>query len=460
MQASVPHRKRHALFFAAVAIALAGAIASLTITALAGTKTGLVLGLSCVAGPILAYTAIVAPLVFPFSLFAVAVPFDNLLDIAAFGTATKGLAMLSGFAIVVYLVRTRRLVRPSPALFFWCALTLWMVTTAFWAMDQQALFKLLPTSLQLLSLYAAISLLPTDRRVVRWVAVATVAGGILAACYGTYLFHNGMYVSKSDRLWISIDPTTGIDPNHFGAALLLPIALCASVFVSARKPLAVLGAAIPLLFLLLGVAESGSRGAVLGIFAIFVYIFWRSRQRLRLLLLAVPLFVAAAAMSASTSIWQRFSESATTGGSNRIPIWHIGLVALKSHWLLGAGFNNFPFAYDQVFLQTNQMQITNWHRGPHDLLLNTAVELGIFGLALMLGAWIAQFRTTENVPSTDADYPLRIAIEAAVIGTFIAALFLDVMVFKYVWLTFILGVILRNSHVRPPVDARNVSSLR
>jgi O-antigen ligase len=453
MLASASHRKRHTLFFAALAIAVAGTVASLTITALAGTKTGLVLGLGCVAGPILGYLAIVAPLVFPFSVFALAVPFDNLLNIAAFGTATKALAMLSGVAIVVYLIRTRRLVRPSPALFFWCALTLWMTTTAFWAIDQPSLFKLLPTVLQLLTLYAAISLLPTDRRAVRWVAGAAVLGGVIAALYGAYLFHSGIDVSKNNRLWIVVDDETGIDPNHFAAALLLPISLCASAFISARKPLAIVGSAVPLLLLLVGLAESGSRGAALGVPAIFLYFFWRSRQRARLILLAVPLFLVTVALSFRTSIWERFSESVTTGGSNRLPIWNIGLEALKSHWLLGAGFNNFPFAYDQAFMKAHQFEFANWHRAPHDLLLNTAVELGIIGLALMLGAWIAQFRTTRVVPPTDPDYPLRLAVEAAIIATFIAAIFLDVMVFKYVWLTFMLGAILRNAHTRVPVDA-------
>lgn len=92
-----------------------------------------------------------------------------------------------------------------------------------------------------------------------------------------------------------------------------------------------------------------------------------------------------------------------------------------------------------------------WHRAPHNLLVGTAVELGIVGLALLFVAWYVQFRQLRDIPRGDEFYPMRIALEAAVIGTFIAALFLDVMIFKYVWLTFMLIALVRNAHyVRRP----------
>ena len=54
----------------------------------------------------------------------------------------------------------------------------------------------------------------------------------------------------------------------------------------------------------------------------------------------------------------------------------------------------------------------------------------------------------RDVPADDPDYALRLALEGALIGLFVAALFLDVMITKYVWLAFMLAALLRNAHVR------------
>ena len=87
-----------------------------------------------------------------------------------------------------------------------------------------------------------------------------------------------------------------------------------------------------------------------------------------------------------------------------------------------------------------------WHRAPHNLLVGTGVELGIIGLVLLLAAWGCQFNMLRKILPNEPEYPMRVALEATVIGTFIAALFLDVMIFKYVWLTFMLMALVRNAH--------------
>jgi O-antigen ligase len=427
-----------------ISFAIVAIVASSAITLLAGTKTGLVLAVLAIGGPLLAYVAIATPIVFPFGLYVMLVPFNNLLDFSSFGTATKFLAMLAGGALVFYLARTRRIVRPPAALLWWCGLAVWMTATAFWAIDQHSVFALLPTALQLIVLYAVISMIPVDARSLRWVLIATIAGGFLAAAYGSYLFHSGANIYYGGRLRITTD-TSAIDPNHFAAALLLPIALCTAQLMYARKFLPAALYAFAILMMLVGVAESASRGGMLGIAAIMGYLFLRSNRRWRLAI-AVPV-AAAATMVNPTMLWDRVGQAFTSGGSGRVPIWHVGVTALKSHWLLGAGYNNFTFAYDQAFLQTAQTQFADWHRAPHNLLLGTSVELGILGLVLLLAAWVAQFRMLRHVPATDTDFPIRLALEGALIGSFIAAMFLDVMIMKYLWLTFMLAAIVRNAHL-------------
>lgn len=432
----------------AAALATAGALASIAITQLAGTKTGAALALAAIGGPILVYLIVVAPIVFPFGIFLVLVPFDNLLDISAFGTLTKILGVLAGAALLTFLLRTHRAVKPPTALFIWAAVVVWMGATAFWALDQKSVFTLLPTPVELVLLYAAVSIFPSDRNAVRAAVIAAVLGGVAAATYGAYLFHSGVDVAgHGNRLWILTD-TSEIDPNHFAAALLVPIGLCSAVALRTRRLLTAVACLAALGILLVGVAESGSRGAVLGIAAIVGWLYLRGERRLKLTLFAVPAAIGLIALSLRTSIWARFAQALSTGGSNRIPIWKVGLTALKSHWLLGAGYNNFTFAYDEAFMRTNQAQFADWHRAPHDLLLGTSVELGVVGLALVLAGWFLQFRMMRDVPADHPDYAFRLALEGALIGLFVAALFLDVMITKYIWLAFMLVALLRNAHVR------------
>lgn len=430
-------------------VAFGGLVAALAVSALAGTKTGFVLALTAIGGPLAFYLAIVAPLVFPFGLYVGLVPFDNLLTLSAFGTLTKVLGMASGAALIFYLVRTRRAVRPSPSLMIWGALYLWAATTAFWAYDQTLVFGALLTSIQLAVLYAAICVFPSDRHAVRWTTIAIIVGGIAAAAYGAYLFHNGTDIYYGSRLRITTD-SGAIDPNHFAAALLLPIALCLSALLHTKKLLVVAGSVAALGMLFVGVTLSASRGAVMAIGFMVVYFLIRSRARIRLFAITLATIAAAAIFSSRTDLWNRFTEALSTGGNGRTSIWRVGLQALKEHWLVGAGYGNFPVAYDRVFLQTPHQiwDQANWHRAAHDLLIGTSVELGLIGAVLLMAAWVSQFFMLRAIEPTEPEYALRVAAEAAVLGIFVAALFLDVMTFKYVWLAFMFIAMLRNAHLR------------
>lgn len=433
---------------AAVALIVGGgAVAALAVSVLAGTKTGLILALGSIFGPAFFYTAIVTPLVSPFGLYVLLVPFDNLLSVSAFGTLTKFLGLISGAALLFYLLRTRRMMLPSPSLLLWGAFFVWAAASAFWASDEQLLLPQLGTSLSLVCLYAVISLFPAENAALRWTSIAVIAGGLLAAAYGTYLFHSGVDVYYGGRLRIT-NETGSIDPNQFAAAMLLPIALCLTTLLHTRKILPAVGSFAGLIMLFAGIAVSASRGAVLGIIAMLIYFMVRSKARVRLLVMAGVAAAASVFLSPDSALWDRFGEAWDTGGSGRTAIWKVGFEALKSHWLLGYGYGNFPIAYDSAFLKTYlTTPDIRWHSGSHNLLVGTSVEVGLIGLVLLLAAWVSQFTMLRNIDPSEPEYPTRVALEATVIALFIASLFLDIMNFKYVWLTFMMVALLRNAHL-------------
>lgn len=433
----------------AALVVLGGIVAAVAVSFLAGTKTGFVLALLAIGGPVVAYLAIVAPLVVPFGVYVAIIPFDNLLSISGFGTLTKILGILSGLALIFYLVRTRKAVLPSKSLLLWVALYIWAATTAFWAVEPDPLFTELGTSAGLILLYAAISVFPADRNVVRWTSFVAVAGGVCAAIYGAYLFHNGTDIYYGGRLRIT-NETGSIDPNHFAAALLLPIALCLTTLLHTRKLGVVVASFGALVLLFVGIALSASRGGALAIAAMIVYFLIRSRARIRLFCIIGASLIAAIPLSSQSDLVSRLGEAFDSGGSGRTAIWKVGLEAIKSHWLFGIGYGNFTVAYDKALLQTPHLMWADarWHSASHNLLVGTWVELGIIGLALLLAAWLSQFFMLRDIAPSEPEYPLRIAAEASVLGIFIAALFLDVMTYKYVWLAFMFLALLRNAHIR------------
>src|ERR1022692_5211029 len=121
-------------------------------------------------------------------------------------------------------------------------------------------------------------------------------------------------------------------------------------------------------------------------------------------------------------------------------LWKVGFAALKHYWLFGAGFSNFPVAYNQYFLTVWNTFYTGWSRGPHNIILEAAVELGVVGLALLCLGWWYTFRALRHIPRGHRFYDLRIMIEGGIFGTFVNALFVHIMLQKFTWWMFAITV--------------------
>lgn len=449
--------KRSSPLLAGALVAAFGAVAAFASVRFSGTKTGLVLALGGVFGPIAAYYALTAPLIFPFDFYVLAVPFDYAMNLTAFGTITKILGLAAGLALLIYLARAGRIVRPPPVLIIWGALVAWAAMTAMWAIDVPTVFSMLPTLVQLLVLFAVISLYPSDRRDVTFVLGASLVGGLIAAAWGVYLFHSGQDVIQN-RLYIGRQAgaysSSSLDPNHFAAGLLLPAALALVGTLHSRRMLHKIAFGGGFLLVLAGMMVAASRGAAVALAIMVVFLFFRGPWKLQL-----ASFISLAGIVSlffQGQLWARFSSTSIDTGSGRLDVWRVGLLALKSHWLLGAGYYNFPYAYSQSYLQAHT-DFAKWFMAPHDLLIGTSVELGVIGLVLTLAGWYGQFHMLRIIPRESPDYPARLAIEAATVGLFVASLFLDLLATKYCWLTFIAGVLLYNSHRRSVTCAQDSS---
>lgn len=415
--------------------------------ALAGTKTGVVLALICALGPVAVYGAITAPMLFPFALFLVLVPFDNLLSLPSFGTLTKLIGLMCAAAFAVRLMRSRRYVVPDRAVLAWIPFLLLAVSSLAWAIDPSKGVSNILTLTEFVGLYVLVSFMPMDRRTLAMIVTAIIIGGALAGAYGGYLFHAGNDVSHG-RLFVN-DGTSAIDPNHFGAALVVPLILALTVFVESTK-LKIRAFALSMAVLIaLGVFISGSRGALLACAISIGYMVLRSRKRL--VLGGLVLAGAGVGLAAFGNIINRFNQIAATGGAGRLGIWKVSFVAFERHPFLGSGFGNFPLAYNDAFLSVPafaSMKIVegaHWTIAPHNNVVWVAVELGALGVIALLYAWWMQFRAVRIIPPTSDLYPLRVAAEAALIGQFVQGLTIGTLTYKYLWLAFMLAMIVRNA---------------
>lgn len=426
-------------------IAVLGVLAAYAEAVLGHTKTGVALALILTIGPPLLYAAIVRPIVFPFALYAILTPFDTLLVFSQLGTMSKILGLASGAAILFYMLRTKRFGEPPRSAALWILYYLWATASAGWAIDEPSSLQILQISWALLGLFLIMTMFRIDLRRLNIAAWAVFGGGLAAALYGLYYFHqSGTELGAlGNRLWIQSD-TSQINPDHFGNALLLPIALALIATLWSRTLTARLFTGASLLTMLAALVLTGSRGATLGLLAIVVFLLVRDRHRIQLLALSAAGLIGVLALTGG-SLLQRFSESVTTGGAGRVSIWQAGWLAFKDNWFWGAGYGNFPFAYDRVYIHVFQLLNAQWHRAPHNIILGSAVELGIVGLGLLLAAWIGTFKLLSPIDETDARYPIKLAVQAAIIGLFVAGMFADIMITKYVWLAFILAALTYNA---------------
>lgn len=141
---------------------------------------------------------------------------------------------------------------------------------------------------------------------------------------------------------------------------------------------------------------------------IFTYwlMFLRKKPRV-----AIKTFIAVAFIAILTGVLlfnvsQRFSDRVNQSldffqlnysgineaSSNRLPIWEMGLKAVKANPILGIGPRGFRYAVDQ-YGSTGDYWIKHSPKYPHQLYLEVAVESGLIGLVSLL---VAVFLMARN----------------------------------------------------------------
>ena len=430
---------------ALAAIALMGAAAFLLLVGHTGAGA---LVLAAVLGTAGIYAALRWPLDSLFGLFVLLVPFDNVLNTGSFGTLTKLLGVIAGAFLLFWVVRRRHFSLASKPLLVLCALVGWMLASCLWAVDQKAALQMIPTYAGLMLLYAVLTMVPISRAQFRMLLFLIVIGGVCAAAYGAQLFyHDPSFAQQAltmRRLVIQVGDYH-IDPNHFSDALLFPVAIVAMWALRARRFFNAILSVAALGLLIVAILLSGSREGLTAIGVIAVYYLWRSRYRFRLA--AVMAVVLVAVASIQTSVFLRFSTALQTGGSGRTSIWAVAIEAAKHRFLQGYGIGNFTEAFDIYYLGVRQPYPYGWDGPAHNLVLHYLVELGIVGVVLIAGFFVAQFRSLRDIDSSNEFYDYRIVMEATLVAILVVSMTIDLFQYKYAWVVFAMVALLRTAAV-------------
>jgi len=245
-----------------------------------------------------------------------------------------------------------------------------------------------------------------DLRAYVWAYVASA--GVLV---WLSLFVFGLTKGGPDSL-ARLDFQYSYDANDVGVVLLVGLALALLTFHSSRR-LGKLVSAVILVGIGVTLAESGSRGAFIGLLATLVALLVIVRQVSLISRLAmVVLVVTGLAVASPPGYWQQMEtilrpteDYNWTVPGGRKQTWQRGLGYMKSYPLFGIGIGNFARAEGTI-----SDRAMNWAPGdpgirwsaPHNSFVEAGAELGVPGVllwsTLVLGGIGAMLRLRRRLP--------------------------------------------------------------
>jgi O-antigen ligase len=380
--------------------------------------------------PLLLVVALKRPYVFPYALFILLVPFENIVFINGVGTLSKLLAAVSALFIIIHAARSGRLSSPPLAVVLWLIYLAWASLSLLWTLNAANAPAAAIQTATIVLFYALLAVAPIEARDLSVICGAILVGGILVTVYGAYLVHSSPSVVVEGRAFIGVG-SRKIDPNEFGNQLLAPLALALAGLLNARGRAVVWASLATAAILVSGMLLTISREALIGAVIVLIVSVWFSRHRLLGFAIGVPAIVAIPLLF--PSILERMAEAPVTGGAGRISVWAVGVQAFAHQPWLGWGIGSAIEAYNRTYLAVYQSDVVGWNRPPHDTLLRAGMELGVIGLVLCAAAYTAVYFQLRGIVPGDRLYPLKIALLATLCGFTFVSFLIDVGSAKYVW---------------------------
>jgi O-antigen ligase len=286
----------------------------------------------------------------------------------------------------------------------------------------------------LLLIFISISIVDTLPRL-RWTALALIGSYGFASLYVIREWQKAHKFDSNFRPgWI-----VG-DINYFSTTAIFAIVLAFN-FMQGRRPRWEKAYCIVCLLLtILAVIFGASRGGFLGLTVAALCFVWRTKRRVRNLVLMSAL-VLPLSLALPISPLHRFLNPSEDYGSTQahLEAWKAGLRMIEAHPIVGIGLGNFK-------------PLMPSYRGPgfhidvdsmaHNMFLEVAAELGLPALLIFLGMFWCTYRTLGKLRRSSSQHPLiretAAALQAGLVGFAVAGSFVSAEYEKTSWMGFAL----------------------
>jgi len=403
------------------------------------------------------------PVLLVFTLFAEGVSLGGL-------NIGRPAGVLALAALVYYLLLRRKADLPISSLLVIAAmLGFWVLLSVYWASERSMVFTTFFRWALSLAFALVFAVLVRTERDLKTVLIAFVVAAVVfgAVAIVQYVTSGG---AASGGSW-----QTGLqgDHNFFAAYQGLALAPALALASRERMPHLRLGYYVAVVFIVVSIGISFSRGGLLALMAVVLatlfmpwrILFRRPAQKLGYVL-ALVFGAWVIAVLGSTQYLGRIQTifNGHDRGSGRTDLWSAAWHGYVQHPWLGLGSGGFEAHSLSLLQNTPGVNLSaNWVRAGrpvHNSFLEMLTDLGPIGLALFLALigltfWflLRAARRYRSVGNT-ALQSMTLALMASFLGIAVSAVFISVEYGKSIWILVGLALALdRNS-------AREVSAVR
>lgn len=263
---------------------------------------------------------------------------------------------------------------------------------------------------------------------------------LMVIAIGYYGVRGGAFTILTGGSFRVLGPEATIiaDNNHIGAAMLVSLPLMNYLRLNARHRIVRLGLAAAMGFTLFGIVGTYSRGALLGLGAVVVVMWLRSRRKLiggGIMALSV-----AAAITFMPPQWITRMNTINTYGEDasattRLKLWEVSFLLAVDRPLVGSGFRG-PYTRDAV----DSVMPGGPARAVHSIWFEVLGEHGFPGFLAWLGMTIAGLWYSWKLLRLSRGHPqlawaghLARMLQVSMVAYCVSGTFLSLGYWDYFW---------------------------
>jgi len=363
------------------------------------------------------------------------------------------------FLIQFFTVRRRRFIWTPHSTAFLALFGIMGLTIFTASNTPAAYFRFLAMSTIVADFFLATNLIDTRAKLSRFVRICL--------CVYLALTLKGIYGFVRRGSVAFLDTAGGFlgDENDFALAILVFLPFAFFGMLLWRKRVHRIFAASAFFTLALGVVLTFSRGGTVGLIAVLLFCWWRSKRRGPILMTMVILVGFLVAV-APASYWKEVSSiSNTSDGTAQVRrnYWDAGWRMYLDHPVLGVGLGNSGWSLPSYYPGRNPGR--QWNRALHSTYFEVLAELGTAGALAFLAILAAIWRSLNRADRLDGlsrdetrerDF-LTSSIRAGLIGYLVPAFFLSTIVYPHLYLLLALAALV-SIHYRRAAPAELVTA--